>query len=386
MAFFFGWRLTARLYEAWWCSSERRVLSYARRLVGSDGSQITAGPITIWSDGANESASLVQRAYETMQHRAQELFGRSIEPTGELLVLCFSKIQDCIAYAARQSVFAFEIHSSIATAMPRAEVFCEDLLLRGLYSPESFIREIASYPVIASTIGWRMHVPWLHIGVMCWLVHGDKPSEMSARTRRLQAHMRREQELSPTEVFRMTRSELVRHLMNAYDPFSFRLQHQHEDQSASIFDYLWRLDSESDHSRIRSFLNDATSFGAAESAMEKHFCFSLESLFNQWHRSMRKIKLGPIGATPPWAVEALDTELLPAIRDRGAILPRIFAIRQMGSGGFLHGADTLIGMLESADNELGNELTSALESISGESYGDDVSAWRRWWDEQIAAY
>jgi hypothetical protein len=60
---------------------------------------------------------------------------------------------------------------------------------------------------------------------------------------------------------------------------------------------------------------------------------------------------------------------------------RIHAIRDMGSAGYVLGADALIDLLRAPDVVPKQEILWALEAISGLTLGDDPDRWSSWWSE-----
>jgi hypothetical protein len=73
--------------------------------------------------------------------------------------------------------------------------------------------------------------------------------------------------------------------------------------------------------------------------------------------------------------------LVPLLDDRQANRKdRILAIRRMGSHGYVSGADALIGLLRNDDAIPREEITWALEAISGVAYGSDPDRWAAWWN------
>ena len=59
---------------------------------------------------------------------------------------------------------------------------------------------------------------------------------------------------------------------------------------------------------------------------------------------------------------------------------RVLAIRNMGSTGYVLGANALIGILGSDDIIPREPVVWALEAISGVAYGDDQDRWAAWWN------
>jgi hypothetical protein len=83
---------------------------------------------------------------------------------------------------------------------------------------------------------------------------------------------------------------------------------------------------------------------------------------------------------PPRVREALLQRAIPFIQDPDAPPEeKILAVRDMGSAGYLLGADALIPLLAEDDAELRRTAAWALEAISGVPAGEDVGRWQEWW-------
>ena len=74
--------------------------------------------------------------------------------------------------------------------------------------------------------------------------------------------------------------------------------------------------------------------------------------------------------------------MIPIVQNHQADrLERIQAIRDLGRSGYVLGADALIEVLAKDDQIPAEEVTWALQSISGLALGDDVERWEDWFDD-----
>ena len=92
---------------------------------------------------------------------------------------------------------------------------------------------------------------------------------------------------------------------------------------------------------------------------------------------------GTFSAPAGWQQQVIQDLLLPVLRDKNVeAMRRLRAIRALGEQGFVFGADAVVDVL--ADTAEESDVRTAaywvLESISGQSFGANIEAWRTWWD------
>jgi hypothetical protein len=114
---------------------------------------------------------------------------------------------------------------------------------------------------------------------------------------------------------------------------------------------------------------------------ERHFGFGFNRLVENWREWVQNRGIGDFALTPTHIEEDLRNRLIPLIENRQANPDdRILAIRNMGTGRHVLGADALLGLLGNGDPIPRTEVIWALEAISGETYGDDADRWTAWWN------
>jgi hypothetical protein len=105
-------------------------------------------------------------------------------------------------------------------------------------------------------------------------------------------------------------------------------------------------------------------------------------LLDGWRQWVLDRGIGSHEPPPPLVRDGLRNRVLPVVRDRQARRgDRILAIRQVGSAGFVLGADVLIEKLKESDDISKEEILSALSMISGMAWGDDPDRWQAWLDD-----
>src|SRR4029079_697430 len=106
---------------------------------------------------------------------------------------------------------------------------------------------------------------------------------------------------------------------------------------------------------------------------------SLDALLEQWHTwlaAQRGLPYDPLPAESRWllrdvALPTIANEELPiAVRQR--------MIRELGSFN-VAGAPAMMELLTHPKIELRREAACALEFLSGETWGDDLTRWQAWW-------
>ncbi len=110
-------------------------------------------------------------------------------------------------------------------------------------------------------------------------------------------------------------------------------------------------------------------------------CFgqSPEEAVERWKEELRNQPLRPLPVVSPDLEQRVREQLVgPAANAAAPRDERLLAIRWLGGGGYLCGAEALIAILENPADDLRLEAQRALENMSGELLGADPAAWRRW--------
>jgi hypothetical protein len=110
-------------------------------------------------------------------------------------------------------------------------------------------------------------------------------------------------------------------------------------------------------------------------------CFnqSPEEAVEHWTEELRRSPLLPLPAVPPALEQRVRERPVNVVANAAAPRDeRLRAIRWLGGGGYLCGAEALISVLENPADDLRPEAQRALENIAGELLGADPAAWRRW--------
>jgi hypothetical protein len=120
--------------------------------------------------------------------------------------------------------------------------------------------------------------------------------------------------------------------------------------------------------------------------LERHCGYGFEALLAAWKKwvldrglATQHVALGDSG-------EAALERVLSTIQDQRALIrDRIEAVRDIGQSGHVFGAGVLIDMLRTGSDIPNEELVWALEAISGEALGANMTEWVRSWEAQSAA-
>lgn len=119
-----------------------------------------------------------------------------------------------------------------------------------------------------------------------------------------------------------------------------------------------------------------------EDVFKHHFGFGFDQMFQSWREWVQQQGIGTIASPPPLTRDKLLHQVIPLVANRQSTREdRILAIRQMGSDGYVIGADVLISLLHDVDDAIpSEEVIWALEAISGMAHGDDKERWLAWWN------
>jgi hypothetical protein len=160
-------------------------------------------------------------------------------------------------------------------------------------------------------------------------------------------------------------------------------------QAWSMTEFLLSIGEPADRRwRLRAFLGDVERGEAQEPAFKRQFGFDYAQWLNGWREWVRKQGIGGREAPDADRRQTIHGVLVPLARNHEAkFRDRLFAVRSLGSAGYLLGADTLIDLLADPSNHplLKLEAAWSLAMIAGESLGDQPQAWRAWWEAQPLA-
>src|SRR5262249_31073167 len=140
------------------------------------------------------------------------------------------------------------------------------------------------------------------------------------------------------------------------DLANFKRYIQLTSQAWSVAEYLCGSQATHDfRQRFRGFLEEPAAIVHEAQVFQRNFDINFDTVLGQWRNWVLDRGIGFHRPPPPQIRDALLTTIIPIVQDRGSHqLERIQAVREMGRGGYVLGADTLIALL-GADDQIPQE-------------------------------
>jgi hypothetical protein len=361
---------------------EGYVLKLAGKAAGEEGEVVRSGSTTVWYTGPTNPAPLLLDHMESTRKRLEALTGTDIGSPPFLRILCFRKRRDFEAFVlpfAAHVRHLVKTQSGLYLTQPyRILTICDEQLPHHVNDPDETARSLfCSY--FMEILPGNPLAHWVQVGISKWLTSGD--DDLSRLNRKMLASLSRGTMLG-THLFEINDQELLKSMKGCDDRRNSQKIDQFQAESWSVFEYLGGKQAPDERrDRLRAFLADKQAKAQPAMVFERHFGFGLDRLAESWRDWVQQQGIGTFVPLPPHIEERLLNRLIPLIENRQANRDdRILAIRRMGSHGYVLGADALIDLLRDRDDAIPREeVTWALEAISGKAYGDDLDRWTAWW-------
>jgi hypothetical protein len=223
---------------------------------------------------------------------------------------------------------------------------------------------------------------WLQRGLTSAVAVAGGDSHDHARlNRRMVASLSEGTSLN-TELFVLKMKDLTKLMRGSNDHRQFQKFQQFSGQAWSIIEYLCgERAPEERKTAFRAFLKDGRSNIHQEECFVEHFGFGFGPLLDRWRQWVLDQGIGSYEPPSPRVRKAWLDRVLPIIRNSQAKRgDHILAIREVGSAGYVLGADALIDLLRERGEIPKEEIVWALAMISGMAWGDDPDRWQSWWE------
>jgi len=362
--------------------SEPYILARARKASGEDGEVVRSDAATVWYSGPTNPVPHLMEQMEATRSRFESLLGREVRNLPPLRILCFRKRS---AFQAFLMPFTAHVLNWLKTLdgiyyrQPHCILtLCTDELPFRVFDPDETARILfGSYFFIEICPG-NPPPAWLQRGISRTLTSDD--DDRARLNRKMLVSLSRGTALG-TDLFKLNDKDLLKQIKGWADHRNFERSVQSGAESWSMVEYLGGGQApEERRDRFRAFLNDNQSKAEPEEVFQRHFGFGFDRLVESWREWVHERGIGSFMPPPMHIRDDLLNRVIPLVEDRQAKREdRILAIRNMGTEGYVLGADALIGLLQGDAAIPREEVVWALEAISGMAYADDPDRWAAWW-------
>jgi hypothetical protein len=350
-----------------------------RQIAGDEGRLHELGRLQVWCAGRSYLEPAIQRSLHEVEQRAEELFGEPVGFNRPTLIAGLDEQSQLNAWFGYHMPVAAVVHN-VRTA--NLGLVCEETALRQLANPPAAFRAVVA--LLLQIQHKRGALPgWVGSLISQRLVgDGDEGRPIAAAARRLRAVLARQPDWNPKKIF--LRPERERSdLFLALDTPQARREVQAElDLLAVVSEMLLGDDAPAERrAAALRWLRKLRPKDDPLAAMSRELGLSLDELLAELRQWLAVQGTAAHEPMPPFQQQVLLSFLAPAVPNRSLPLElRWQAVQNIGLCGYVAAAEVLVAEVQDADSMLRREAIAALESLSGELYGDDPTRWQAWWE------
>ncbi|APW59445.1 hypothetical protein [Paludisphaera borealis] len=360
--------------------SETRLLARARKNAKEDGETLHQGPHLVWYAGDADPSTLLNEQMEMTRCRLNSLLGESSDVERPLRILVFNRQNDLEVFSRAFLPHMWNFDGvvfpsrtlAISTEEARTYIVDNNATLRSFYCT-AFMEDRRFPPSLL----------WLKLGIARFV---SRPEEDEAqRIDRKMAASIANGTTRGTDLFSLRPKRTAQLFRKWYDPGSFREYAQIHFQTASIFRFLIEGGTSPERlAALRGFLSDLKEGSKIEELFASRFGFGYEEFLRRWNDSILGQGQGRHVPAPRRIADKIQNTIGAFAKDPlQPVMDRIVAVRDLGMGGRIEGADILIELLRNPKSEVPEaEIVWALEAISGRILGPDPETWSAWLQEQ----
>jgi hypothetical protein len=362
--------------------SEKYIFSLARKSAGVEGATARFGPISAWMSDPGCHLPALKEQLAIACDRFEQALGDRPAAAKPLRVVCFGLNDEFARYFQKLGLRFGNLDSVYLQVKPPQLIACLDQESERPLLLERSVRASFCFYLIDEYKGF-MPAGWLNSSLGHLLASYGESDVLARINRKMLAALERGSVLGVQQLFHITPRRMLS-LMSQWRDFTHYAElAQFAYQGHSVLHYLCgHTAPEERRARFRAFFKELGKKDRYEEVFARHLGFGFDQLLRQWQDWVRSLGHGKHEPPPPRIRKALLRRVIPFLRDPNVSVDEAtLAVRDMGASGYTLGADTLIEMLEMEESkELCHEVVWALESIAGYAHGNDVSAWKAWWE------
>jgi hypothetical protein len=355
--------------------SERLDFRAARRASGHSGEVHRTDGFAIWTDCPGDWISSVRTTNAPTAEEFSRLTGIPAKLFPPARILCFGEEAAFSRYTAKIFPHFGRLGGFYQGRLGKKIILFRDLPDLPPLTFENILTHELTHHFTRCNL--RARPLWLQEG-LAELVSkrvGDATASDAPAQHRLKAGLARGQLLTGKELFSAGYRRLRKRMKDWRNLEDASYCGRLYTQSAALLAWLRRKDEEG----FKRFFAGLVRTRRWRPVFRSSFGQSPEEALERWKAELQSQPLLPFPAVPP-ALEQRVRERLVSVAANAAAPrdERLLAIRWLGGGGYLCGAEALVAVLDNPADDLRPEAQRALENMAGEILGADAGAWRRW--------
>lgn len=350
-----------------------------RQIAGTPGRLLPRGGTLFWFAAPSPYEAEVGPIFDEVAARTRMLFGTQSLRRTETLVAWLDRQCDLDAFLGR--------HVPIAAVVPnvwsaRTAVVCEETALRNFGRPTSALR--AAVALLFSIRIRRGLLPGWVAGLVSRQLCQDEesPAELRAAIRRMKVLLARRPDWNPRVVLLRPDAQRRDLWLGLEEAAAWREVQAEIDFLATLGPLLFGPQAPPQRrEKALAWLRALRRKDDPVATLERALGVSLNELLGEWRESIDRGDALAYDAAPPERLRQLQLLTARRIADRTQpAAERARAVRCLGGTSYAGAAGVLIELLADPRCEFREEAIRSLENLSGRTLGDDLAAWRAWWD------
>jgi hypothetical protein len=335
------------------------------------------GRLTFWFAGRSHVAGNISRHVDAVLDNAETVFDRPVEFRRRRLIACLDRQCDQDAYFGRHVPLAAAIPSSW---LDRVGLVCEEAAIRQLVLPQLALRSVLGLSIVCEQKQGYV-APWMAALLTQQITRDERrPAAVRTAIRSLKVLMARYPKWDPRDVFSRSARDRFQLLIGQEELPAWLEVRAEADLLLTLGEMLLGLDAPADlRQKTLGWLRTVAPKDDPLATFTRDVGLTLDALLEKWRAWLAARSGLPYDPLPPESRWLLRDVAVPVVaNDELPIAFRQRMVRELGTF-YVAGAPALMELLIHPKIELRREAALALELLSGESFGDDLTRWQAWW-------
>ncbi|MEX2173412.1 MAG: hypothetical protein WD872_03565 [Pirellulaceae bacterium] len=373
-----GGVLLVAFVHNWWRPLFGRI-GYLQLLTHDRGRQRQHGQVVGWFAGESSLIDTFPDDLDEVSRRLSELYQVPVCFDRPLLVVGLDRQVDLDAlfrqHIPAPGIFSHEWRLAMVTV-------CEQTAQRLLGEARRDLRSALVLAALHRRLGGYLE-PWPYATISYWVNRDARGlAELRPALRRIKRRLADNSGYDPLPALTISNDELGALRLKANDPAAWYDVQERGDVLATWSEFLLGEPAPPERrARTLAWLRAARPGDDVQQSAAEHLGLTLDELLTQWRAWIEAAEPLASELPSPTQLATIRGYLVPLMLDpRANPAARAQAARVLGAAGFAAGAGAPIALLAEPPSQLRTDAVRDLESISGQSLGDDPRAWRAWFD------